>query len=172
MLLQIGKKLWTKKKENGSSDDKTRGITDALYSASLLRNISKLHWPPSTANHKTREVGKERAALQTRHRPPPNKVSVDSAIYVHISYSILKPRRQKRGKNVLCRCRMKAMHVRSSVSRTIISSLGACVAQYGWLQTERRQFVFFASHTVTNLTHAHIHGLKEFVVTALNTDLI
>lgn len=100
MLLQIGKKLWTKKKENGSSDDKTRGITDALYSASLLRNISKLHWPPSTANHKTREVGKERAALQTRHRPPPNKVSVDSAIYVHISYSILKPRRQKRGEKM------------------------------------------------------------------------
>lgn len=60
---------------------------------------------------------------------------------------------------------MKAMHVRSSVSCTIISSLGVCVCRTMRLATNRVQtvfFFFFASHAATNWMHTRIHGLKTF----------
>lgn len=57
-------------KKNGSSAGKTKSTTNALYSSSLLCNSSKVHWPPSTANHKTREVGKRAAVLYTTRLAP------------------------------------------------------------------------------------------------------
>lgn len=128
--------------------------------------VSKVHWPPSTANHKTREREKKGGQSCCKQDFAPllqvrQQLGVGSLIYVHISYSILKPREKIGGK----KCALSMSHEGNACQKldftyyTTISSPGVCHIR---LATNKVQTLFFASRTATNLMHIHIHELKEF----------
>lgn len=78
------------------------------------------------------------APLQVR------SASIQQFMYTY--HTVSQNQEDKEEKNVLCRCRTKAMHVRSSVSCTIISSLGVCVS-HNTVGYEQSAHSFSSAHT-------------------------
>lgn len=135
-------KLWTKKEKK--MEAVMRKASPTLCTARLCYAIvSKVHWPPSTANHKTREREREEGSLAANKTLPPSsrKVAARRRFANLCTYIIqhFKTKGKNRGKkmcSVDVTWRQRMLEARFHVLPPFRHLV--CVTWYGWLWTEFR----------------------------------